>query len=192
MCLLCSLDKVLDFGDTLNVPQADERNRKVQRKEVMLFNASAFREAVINAFVHNTWTNEDAPMFTAFKDRIEIRSMGKLPPQQTKEGFYRGRSIPVNKKLSEIFIQLHISEKTGRGVSRIIEACGKEAFEFEDNSLLVTIPFNRINISETSNDTSISDEKNSQNLIVNDDNQYLNNPPFVSNLSGVWKPQFRF
>ena len=56
-------------------------------------------------------------------------------------------------------------------VPRIIEACGKEAFEFEDNSLLVTIPFNRINISETSNDTSISDEKNSQNLIVNDDNQ---------------------
>lgn len=36
MCLLLSLDKVIDFGDTLNVPQADERNRRVERKEVML------------------------------------------------------------------------------------------------------------------------------------------------------------
>ena len=34
MCLLLSLDKVLDYGDILNVPQADERNRKVERKEV--------------------------------------------------------------------------------------------------------------------------------------------------------------
>ena len=40
-CLLYSLDKVLDYGDTLNVPQADERDRKVERKEVPLFNAEA-------------------------------------------------------------------------------------------------------------------------------------------------------
>ncbi|MBR1708178.1 MAG: putative DNA binding domain-containing protein [Clostridia bacterium] len=76
MCLLMSLDKVLDFGDTLNVPQADERERKVERKEVPLFSKEAFSEAVINAFAHNQWVNENSPMFTAYEDRIEIVSLG--------------------------------------------------------------------------------------------------------------------
>ena len=32
-CLLMSLDKVLEYGGVLNVPQADERERIVERKE---------------------------------------------------------------------------------------------------------------------------------------------------------------
>ena len=36
MNLLLSLDKVLDYGDTFNIPQADERNRIVERKEKKL------------------------------------------------------------------------------------------------------------------------------------------------------------
>ena len=38
-CLLYSLDDMLRYGDVLNIPQADERNRIVERKEVSLFNA---------------------------------------------------------------------------------------------------------------------------------------------------------
>ena len=146
MCVLMSLDKVLDFGDTLNVPQADERERKVERKEVMLFDKEAFRETVINAFAHNLWVNGDSPMFTAYEDRIEVVSLGTLTPGQTKEGFFSGVSIPVNKKLCEILLQLHISEKSGRGVPRIVKAYGQEAFEFKDNAIVVTIPFNRLNL----------------------------------------------
>ena len=52
-CLLYSLDGILRYGEVLNVPQADERNRVVERKEVPLFNQDAYREAVINSFVHN-------------------------------------------------------------------------------------------------------------------------------------------
>lgn len=51
-CLLYSLDEVLRYGDVLNIIQADERERVVERKEVPLFENDAFREAVINAFVH--------------------------------------------------------------------------------------------------------------------------------------------
>ena len=57
-----------------------------------------------------------------------------------------GASIPVNEKLSEIFLQLHISEKTGRGVPRIVEKYGVDAFEFRQNSIVVNIPFNWINV----------------------------------------------
>ena len=52
------------------------------------------------------------------------------------EGFFLGESIPVNEKLSEIFLQLHISEKSGRGVPKITEMYGKDAFSFRENSFV--------------------------------------------------------
>lgn len=144
-CILYTLEEVLRYGDVLNIIQADEKDRIVERKEVPLFENDAFREAVINAFVHNKWVTENEPMITVFSDRIEILSRGVLPPEQTVEGFFRGESIPVNRKLSEIFLQLHISEKTGRGVPKIISIYGKDVYEFHENSILVKIPFNLIN-----------------------------------------------
>ena len=146
MCLLLALEKVIDYGDTINVPQADERNRKVERKEVRLFNQSAFMEAVINAFQHNLWASGAGPKFHVYKDRMEITSLGTLPPNQTKDGFFAGISIPVNNKLSEIFLQLHISEMSGRGVPRIVDIYGTEAFDFKDNAIVVSIPFNRLDL----------------------------------------------
>ena len=143
-CILYSLDQVLDYGKLLNIPQADERNRQTTRKEVPLFSASAFEEAVINAFVHNRWLDGNAPMFTAFQDRIEILSRGNLPPKQTMEGFFAGESVPVNQALSDVFIKLHITEHTGRGVPRITEAYGNDVIRFNENSIVVTIPFERL------------------------------------------------
>lgn len=145
-CILYSLDEVLRYGDVLNIIQADETDRIVERKEIPLFENDAFREAVINAFVHNKWVSGNEPMITVFSDRIEILSRGSLAPEQTMEGFFAGESIPVNKKLSEIFLQLHISEKTGRGVPKITERYGRNAYEFRENSIVVKIPFRWINI----------------------------------------------
>ena len=143
-CLLYTLDELLRYGDVLNIIQADERNRVVERKDVPLFDDKAFREAIINAILHNAWVEGNEPMVTVYSDRIEIMSRGTLAPKQTLEGFYLGRSIPVNRKLSEMFIQLHISEKSGRGVPKIVETYGREAFKFEENDIVVTIPFNRV------------------------------------------------
>lgn len=83
-------------------------------------------------------------MFTAYQDRIEILSRGNLPPKQTVEGFFAGESIPVNQALSDVFIKLHITEHTGRGVPRITEAYGKDAIRFNENSIVVTISFERL------------------------------------------------
>lgn len=147
-CLLYSLDELLRYGDVLNLIQTDERERVVERKEVPLFDNKAFREAVINAVLHNKWVEGNEPMISVFSDRIEILSRGTIPPAQTMEGFFLGESIPVNEKLSEIFLQLHISEKSGRGVPKIIEVYGKDAFTFRENSIVVTIPFQRIHNSQ--------------------------------------------
>ncbi len=144
-CLLYSLDNLLRYGDVLNIIQADEEKRLVERNEVPLFDNEAFREAIINAVLHNLWVSKNEPMISVFSNRIEILSRGTLPPSQTKEGFFLGESIPVNEELSEIFLQLHISEKSGRGVPKIVDTYGKDAITFRENSIVVTIPFNRIN-----------------------------------------------
>lgn len=143
-CLLYSLDALLQYGDVLNIVQADEENRIVERKDVPLFDNSAFREAVINAVLHNYWVSGNEPMISVFSNRIEILSRGTLAPAQTMEGFFLGESVPVNEKLSEIFLQLHISEKSGRGIPTIVEIYGKDAITFRENSIVVTIPFNRL------------------------------------------------
>lgn len=143
-CILNSLDKILEYGDVLNIMQADEENRVVERKKIPLFNQDVYREAIINAFVHNSWVEGNAPMITVFRDRIEILSRGTLAPAQTINGFYLWESVPVNRKLSDIFLQLHISERSGRGVPKITGIYGKEAYEFRENSITVTIPYRRI------------------------------------------------
>ena len=169
-CLLYSLDDVLRYGEVLNIPQADERNRIVERKEVPLFHAEAYREAVINAFVHNLWIDGNAPMFTGFRDRIEILSRGHLPPKQTVEGFFAGESVPVNQKLSDIFLQLHISERSGRGIPKITELYGEDCIELRENSIVVTIPFDRF---ETKVYAPVGDENapvGDENVPVQDEN----------------------
>ena len=143
-CLLYTLDEVLRYADVLNLIQTDESERIVERPETPLFDNKAFREAIINAILHNLWISGNEPMISVFSNRIEILSRGTLAPAQTMEGFFLGESIPVNEKLSEIFLQLHISEKSGRGVPKIIETYGKEAFTFRENSIVVTIPLQKI------------------------------------------------
>lgn len=140
-CLLYTLDEVLRFFDVLNIKRADEKARVVERDEQPLFESSALREAIVNAFVHNAWVEGNEPMVTVFRDRVEILSRGTLAPAQTIEGFFAGESVPVNRRLSDIFLQLHISEKTGRGVPRIVARYGKSVYSFRENSILITIPF---------------------------------------------------
>lgn len=98
-------------------------------------------------------------MISVFSDRIEILSRGTLAPAQTMEGFYMGESVPVNEKLSEIFLQLHISEKSGRGVPKITEVYGKDAFSFRENAIVVTIPFERISRIENKVENKVGKKK---------------------------------
>lgn len=180
-CLLYTLDELLRYGDVLNIIQADESDRVVTRKEVSLFDDKAYREAIINAILHNLWVEGNEPMITVYSDRMEILSRGTLAPKQTLEGFFLGRSIPVNRKLSEIFIQLHISEKSGRGVPKIVEMYGRDAFTFEENAIVVTIPFNWINKVGNKVGDKVGNKVGDKEIILNETRQTIiaemrNNP----------------
>ena len=192
-CILLALDKILEYSDVINLIQSDERNRIMERKEVPLFDADAYREAVINAFVHNKWIDGNAPMITVFSNRIEILSRGTLAPEQTVEGFFLGESIPVNRKLSDLFLQLHISERSGRGVPKITEMYGREAFEFRENSIVVTLPFT---ILKDTPENKISNKETDKNLIMSEQMEKVlveirNNPnatqPTLAKKTGIGK-----
>ena len=60
------------------------------------------------------------------------------------QGFFKGVSVPVNRELSDIFLQLHISERTGRGVPKIVGAYDKGIYRFGENTISVILPFDRV------------------------------------------------
>ena len=167
-CILYSMDKILEYGDAINIIQADERNRISERIDVPLFDYEAYHEAILNAFIHNKWLTLNGPQISIFTDRIEILSHGGLALDQDIEGFYSGASIPVNEILASIFLQLRISERSGRGVSKIVSKYGKDSIKIEKNRIIVTIPFNKINVNSfeiTSSNTSKKLNKSQETII---------------------------
>lgn len=145
-CIFYSMDKILEYGDAINIIQADERNRISERKDFPLYDYDAFREAVLNAFIHNKSLTLNGPAISIFSDRIEILSHGGLAIDQDEIGFCNGSSLPVNEILANIFLQLRISERSGRGVPKIVSIYGKKSIKIEKNRIIVTIPFNRIGV----------------------------------------------
>jgi hypothetical protein len=68
--------------------------------------------------------------------------------------------------------QLYISERTGRGVPRIVGTYGRGCYEFRENSISLTIPFQRIDV-QTEDEASykvsnnVSNKSNGQEVRLN-------------------------
>ena len=166
-CIMYSMDKILEYGDAIDIIQADERNRISERRDVPLFDYEAFHEAILNAFIHNKWLTLNGPQISIFSDRMEILSHGGLALDQDEEGFYSGASIPVNEVLASIFLQLRLSERSGRGVPKIVSKYGRDSIKIEKNRVIVTIPFNKIDAiqDDESNIVQTTDEKKAINSL---------------------------
>ena len=59
-----------------------------ERLEERLWDSIAIREAVINAVIHNDYSNEIPPKFEIFDDRLEITSAGSLPEGMDTHEFF--------------------------------------------------------------------------------------------------------
>lgn len=137
-CLLMSISEVLEYFRSINSTHVDLSGP--QRKEQTLFDFPSFREAWINACLHNDWNEGIAPSVYMFDDRIEIVSYGGLPYSLSREGFFNGTSVPVNKSLLMIFMASRYAEQSGHGVPTIVEKYGREVFSFDDGMIKVSIP----------------------------------------------------
>ena len=113
-----------------------------ERKEIKMYDYDAVREAVVNAIVHNDWSNEYSPKFEMFSDKLVISSNGGIQENTSKEEFLQGFSLPKNKELMKVFRDLDLVEQMGTGIIRILESYDKSSFEFFPNFIRVTFPFN--------------------------------------------------
>ena len=137
-CLLLSVMEVINYFESINTVRVDLSG--AERKEEPLFDFSSFREAWINACVHNDWSMDLPPAVYMFDDRIEIISYGGLIFPLTEDEFYEGTSVPVNRNLLKIFLVTKFVEQTGHGVPTIVRKYGKEAFSIGGGTIKVTIP----------------------------------------------------
>ena len=138
-CMLLSVQQVLTHVESLNVTSVNLSGGL--RREKKLFDMEVFREAWLNACLHNRWSRMTPPAVYVFDDRIEVISVGGLPDGLTLEEFYEGKSVPVNLELQQIMLQLDYIEQTGHGVPLIVSRYGREAFDISENFVTVTIPF---------------------------------------------------
>ena len=72
---------------------------------------------------------------------MEIISTGGLPVILSREDFFKGVSKPVNEELARLFIRLDLMEQTGYGVPLVVNRYGRDAFEFLNGFIRLTIPF---------------------------------------------------
>ena len=136
-----------------------------ERKEIKMYDYISVREAVVNAIVHNDWSNEYSPKFEMFSDRLVISSNGGIQPAITKEEFLEGYSLPKNKELMKVFNDLDLVEQMGTGIIRILQNYDKKCFEFFPNFIRVTFPFNKNNFKK---EKLINNKLNEiQNSIIN-------------------------
>lgn len=140
-CMLVAVKQVLDYMEALNDTVVDVGGSL--RQERQMFDFSCFREAWLNACLHNRWSRQTPPAVYMFDDRIEIISVGGLPDGLTLDEFYEGKSKPVNLELQQIMVQLDYIEQTGHGVPLIVSKYGKEVFDITENFITVTIPLNK-------------------------------------------------
>ncbi len=138
--LLKAMDKLWDKIDVENRTLA-RITGELRRQETRLVDYTALREAFINAFVHNDYTTEQAPIVEIFSDRITITSYGSLVNELSIDEFFRGRSIPRNRELMRIFHDMDWVEQLGSGMRRILRKYPKEIYEISDHFVVVTFMF---------------------------------------------------
>lgn len=116
-----------------------------ERKEQPMYDYKAVREVIINAIVHNDWSNEYPPKFEFFSDRLEVSSFGGIQNEFTEEEFLQGYSAPKNPELMRVFKDLELVEHLETGIRRILKRYDKSIYRFFPHFIIVSIKYNENN-----------------------------------------------
>lgn len=112
-----------------------------KRNEQQMYDYNAVREVIVNALVHNDWSNEYPPKFEFFNNRIEISSFGGIQREFTEEEFLLGYSAPKNPELMRVFKDLDIVEHLGTGIRKILKKYDKSIYHFYPHFIRVSINY---------------------------------------------------
>ncbi|OGG06011.1 MAG: hypothetical protein A3F83_12555 [Candidatus Glassbacteria bacterium RIFCSPLOWO2_12_FULL_58_11] len=119
---------------------------RIERQDRLAIPPAALREILLNAVIHRDYSDPAGYVAIAiFDDRVEIRSIGRLPAGISVESlagphFSRLR----NPLIAEAFHRTGAVEVWGRGTNRVIEECrryGLEAPGFREESGGVVVAF---------------------------------------------------
>ena len=118
---------------------------EILREDRLPVPTSALREILLNAVMHRDYSDPSGYVAIAvFDDRIEIRSIGRLPTGITVEMLSGPHlSKPRNPLIADTFHRTGAVEIWGRGTNRVIEECGRygiavPTFEEQGGALIVT------------------------------------------------------
>lgn len=136
--LIKATENILSRLDIENITKTEITS--TLRKEKRLVDPTALREAVVNAIIHNDYSNGTPPVFEIFSDRFVITSSGGLPQELNQEEFFDGISAPRNKELMRVFKDVKLVEQLGSGIQRILKVYDKCIFGFSANFLKVSFP----------------------------------------------------
>lgn len=135
-----NISKHIFFGNECLIKLYQDVYRYIEdlnEKKINNFDLELFNEALINAFVHNYWKNNQSLSISIFPNRIEIFSFKE---RKNKNIISEGISLPINKKLMDIFVQCEIAKGIGYGSSEIIKKYGKKVYKIDDEYILVSLP----------------------------------------------------
>ena len=119
---------------------------QMERQDTPLYPPLALREALVNALCHRDYSIVGGAVYVAiFDDRLEIISVGLLPPGISVADLKRVHvSHPRNPLIAGVFYRRGLVEQWGRGTQKIVDWCvaaGQPEPEFEESAGAVTVRF---------------------------------------------------
>ncbi|MFC1854212.1 RNA-binding domain-containing protein [candidate division CSSED10-310 bacterium] len=130
------------------------REHGFNREDIVLYDRKALGEAVVNAVAHRDYSLSGSQIrLFVFKDRIEVRSPGRLPNSVTLDNIKLGVHVERNRTIATLLTQLGTMSAIGTGIPRLIirltrELSGREPeFEVVGDELRVRIWARRVEVS---------------------------------------------
>ncbi len=119
---------------------------KIFRRDRFPIPPDALREIILNAVMHRDYMDPSGYVAVAvFDDRVEIRSIGRLPSGITVESLSGPHlSRPRNPLIADAFHRTGAVEIWGRGTNRVIEECrryGTQPPIFKEEALGLVVTF---------------------------------------------------
>ena len=92
-----------------------------RREDVLLYDRKALGEAVVNAVAHRDYSLSGSQIrIFVFRDRVEVRSPGRLPNSVTLENIRLGVHAERNRIIATLLTHLGYMSAIGTGVPRLI------------------------------------------------------------------------
>ena len=96
------------------------------REDIYELPIDSIRETISNAVCHRSYVEPGSIQVAIYDDRLEVTSPGRISPDLTMEQLMEGNSRVRNVAIGAAFQYMHIIERWGTGIPRII----KEAKEY--------------------------------------------------------------